>query len=108
MPIRKLFLPCGINHSGNYEDIFFFQSEQVTQKKGDLTSESFSLWLQSLLGAKNYPKHLLFRWIELKNRDLTHILGDWSQSAKLSEVKPPFFVLLVQTGKKYHSVLERI
>ena len=65
--------------------------------KGGLTSESFSRWLQSLVGAKNYPEHLLFRWIELKNRDLTHILGEWSQSEKLFEVKPPFFV---QTGKK--------
>ena len=65
--------------------------------KGGSISESFSRWLQSLVGAKNYPEHLLFRWIELKNRDLTHILGEWSQSEKLFEVKPPFFV---QTGKK--------
>ena len=75
VPIRKLFLPC-FNHSGNYEEIFFFQVWTSNTKKADLISESFSLWLQSLLGAKNYPKHLLFRWIELKNCDLTHILGD--------------------------------
>ena len=39
----------------------------VVSYKGGLISESFLYWLQSPKKcAKNYPEHLLFRWIELR------------------------------------------
>ena len=53
--------------------------------KGGLIPESFSCWLQSPIKCgKHYPEHLFFIYVDrAQDSDLTHFLGDWSQSENI-------------------------
>ena len=66
--------------------------------KGGLISEMFSFWLQYLkTGCQITILSGILKRKDAQNSDLNlmHIFGDLSQSEKLSEIKPPLKIFIV-------------
>ena len=70
--------------------ILFPKLTKIDIRKGGVISESFSLWLKSAkLGAKSRPWASSLYADSAQGCGLAPIIGDLSQSEKLSEIKPP-------------------
>ena len=73
VPIRKLFLPCGFNHSGNYEDIFFssLNKKRWLNLKKFLTLAPLSQNMCQITILELYPsKEKMFRIVFCTNQRL--------------------------------------
>ena len=78
------------------------QKKKLNGPKGDLISESFSLWFQSLKIVPNHypelyhPKYIVKR--RCSGQCLVYFLGDWSHHENISVIKSPLpklYIILV-------------
>ena len=70
--------------------IIFSKFAKIDIRKGGVISERFSFWLKSAkLSAKSRPWASSFYANITQGCGLAPIIGDVSQSEKLSEIKPP-------------------